>query len=220
MPLLLLILLLLLLLETWISDRWPFAEPVPQGPDPVQFAQDEYWRLKEELARLHLAVADARLDRCIAAVDHGDRLVLPEAGTGNIAFLEGCWRSTTTLRDKDSGRPLVTRYCFDSGGQGTATVIAEDGSQCSGSATASFNDSGQLLIIEPEDLPCPDRRRYYRSSVTCGADDFGRVSCGGEQSNGNRFGVRLDRAAAEPAAPAQSADGEPADNASPDGQGN
>ena len=77
----------------------------------------------------------------------GDPLSIPPdaAKTGDLSFLEGCWRGTRP--EYNSKRIINERFCFDKNGSGKRTI--EDpryAGTCTGATKGSFDAQGKLIV--------------------------------------------------------------------------
>ncbi|MDO5537213.1 MAG: SrfA family protein [Desulfovibrionaceae bacterium] len=97
----------------------------------------------------------------------GSTMQIPKdaAKNNDLSFLEGCWRSVTELHESLKGTPIVAEYCFEANGRGRRLVYEQDGSVCSGPATARF--SGANLDISSARSRCPKGGYYVREKVQC-----------------------------------------------------
>lgn len=118
----------------------------------------------------------------------------------DVSLLEGCWSlvSDYRIRDEDTGvlHPVDNwRMCFDDSGAGTQTLVFEDGSVCeSNRVRAEFNQNGDLVIGDNEDLVCSDRYIIYERDMTCVLIQDGSASCVSRQERtGGGSNVRLQR---------------------------
>jgi hypothetical protein len=107
-------------------------------------------------------------------------LKLPAEG-GDLAFLDGCWKSDAGLKVVPEGLPGHYVYCF-SGGTGEASVRAEvlrrDGSllrTCVTTGTARLE--GGVLFIEDQGPVCPGVPDFVPTTVTCMPGMGGAADC-------------------------------------------
>ena len=74
----------------------------------------------------------------------------PEAvKTGDLSFLEGCWRGTRP--EYHSKRIITERFCFDKNGIGRRTI--EDpgvAGTCTGASKGSFDAQGRLIVTSEQ----------------------------------------------------------------------
>jgi hypothetical protein len=81
----------------------------------------------------------------------GDPLRIPPdaAKTGDLSFLEGCWRGTRP--EYNSKRIINERFCFDKNGSGKRTI--EDpryAGTCTGATKGSFDAQGKLIVTSEQ----------------------------------------------------------------------
>ena len=88
----------------------------------------------------------------------GEPLRIPPdaAKTGDLSFLEGCWRGTSHTLDDKSRRPTVTRFCFEKDGTGKQYRETPRG-ECTGPIQGNFGEQGRLDIAIKK-TPCPQRK--------------------------------------------------------------
>lgn len=118
-----------------------------------------------------------------------EALKIPDTAADNkdMAFLNGCWRSETELKN-DSGEKIVGEYCFNKKGRGTRSIYEKNGRKCTGPATAKF--SGKKLQIESDYAECGNGGRYVPQQIQCtGSGDT--THCSGQEitpkGRGNRW---------------------------------
>ncbi|MEZ5669418.1 MAG: SrfA family protein [Alphaproteobacteria bacterium] len=126
-------------------------------------------------------------------------LVIPDSAVANaeLAFLEGCWQSTTDLVNQDDV-PLGMRYCFAADGSGDVTVTegegdAEDGTLCKGPVRATISPNRGLIIATDEDIECEDGSSYSSWRIECTQGDGGAAACAGAHGDGGTFEVSIQR---------------------------
>lgn len=122
-------------------------------------------------------------------VDLGRRVV-PQ----DIASLEGCWDLASDYRTQSVQVRSVFYYysewvmCFDEGGVGTSTMIGQRGDSsgpdlnaphrdCVGTSKASFDATGNLVIIEDDDMTCNEGGGPFRRELLCQLDNTGGAVC-------------------------------------------
>jgi len=93
----------------------------------------------------------------------GDVMQLP-SDQADLSFLDGCWESSSELRNTRTGRPIQVKYCF-SGGGGRGQVQISGGHSCAGSL--SSRRDGDSLLITQGSVPCQDNSRFLPASITC-----------------------------------------------------
>ncbi|WP_445682644.1 hypothetical protein [Radicibacter daui] len=123
----------------------------------------------------------------------GEAMQIPPdaAAEGNVAFLEGLWRSQRGLIDNSTGEALTQYYRFGADGQGETIIRRADGSECKAPAVGSFRN-GQLVLEEQGNLTCPDGRTYDQSHIQCGRTASGLTSCDGINPDGSHYRVGLE----------------------------
>ena len=112
-----------------------------------------------------------------------DRLRLPSP-TGNMSFLEGCWRTDPFRHERNQPQAGVSTYCFDASGNGQLEW-RRGRTACRTRAQARFE--GAVLRLRDADTTCNDGSRWYADQLVCqrGADDV--AQCSGS-SRGGTFG--------------------------------
>jgi len=113
------------------------------------------------------------------------------AGQG-LAFLQGQWRSKTSLYDRATGKPLTQTYSFDAGGNGTVTIYRSDSSQCKGKARAQMTGKG-VRIEDSGPITCPDGTTYAPSVTQCERTPTGAANCTGVNKAGSTYHVEIAR---------------------------
>lgn len=201
-----LLLLVLVLLLRWLDPLpvWLGAtearERQQEAAVRLDSARDREMALRDEAARLRLALAQRRLEGCTAPRGDTGDLTIPDdsARRRDVGFMAGCWSAFTDLTDRSTGKPITARYCFAADGEGMTRIEGADGLLCEGKANAGFLADGRLEVVEPGDIACPDGSSFYRSRIVCRAGADGLADCSGRQSNGNRFAVRFRNAGPVP----------------------
>jgi len=96
----------------------------------------------------------------------GDPLRIPPdaAKTGDLAFLEGCWRGNPP--EYHSKRIVAVRLCFDKNGIGRMTIEDPKDGQCIGAAKGQLSAQG-LLHFTTEKAPCTRGSAYAPTSIKC-----------------------------------------------------
>ena len=120
-------------------------------------------------------------------------LRLPEAPAGNLAFLNGCWRSDVF----QYGHQGVTTYCFDDKGGGRFLYrrLDQPAYFCRGSTQARY--AGRVLRLRNSGTTCSDGDNRYPPELECapGGDEPAQCSGRGETPAGpEAWTVRLHRA--------------------------
>ena len=176
----------------------------------VRYVNAPSGRMDEALTRrTTLERRIAGLERALASMECGS----PRPGTASgpdireedwnnrdVSLLEGCWSldSDYQLRDVDTGvlsTVSTWRMCFDDMGFGSQTLVFEGGSVCESSRVrAGFNQNGDLVIGDSEDLACSDGYIIFERDTTCVLIQDGSASCVTRQEEtGGRSNVRLRR---------------------------
>ncbi len=103
-----------------------------------------------------------------------DRLRLPSP-TGNMSFLEGCWRTDPFRHERNQPQAGVSTYCFDASGNGQLEW-RRGRTACRTRAQARFE--GAVLRLRDADTNCNDGSRWYADQLVCqrGADDVAQCS--------------------------------------------
>jgi hypothetical protein len=97
----------------------------------------------------------------------GDPLSIPPdaAKTGDLSFLEGCWRAT--YPEGRTKRTLHERLCFDKNGNGKRTL--EDpkyGATCTSASKGKIDAQGRLTVTN-ERGPCSNGGRTGATYMVC-----------------------------------------------------
>ena len=114
----------------------------------------------------------------------------------DLAMLEGCWRSTTTMNTQEeaTGRVMsVTRWrlCFDRAGHGQQTITWPDRT-CQGDMRAVFGNDGKLTLSDTE--RCHAGHNFLRRGSSCASGsattkpDCVRTNVEGPASGGQQHG--------------------------------
>ena len=103
-----------------------------------------------------------------------DRLRLPSP-TGNMSFLEGCWRTDPFRHERNQPQAGVSTYCFDASGNGQLEW-RRGRTACRTRAQARFE--GTVVRLRDADTNCNDGSRWYADQLVCqrGADDVAQCS--------------------------------------------
>jgi len=191
----------------------PFPQKTPDSPADVvtkpsaEAENAELEKLRAEIQNFEKKLLD-RAEQCppqapspdiVEAPKEQERkaLIIPEKPS-DMDFLRGRWLCDRGLINKADGQPIIVLYDFDSNGKGTATVQQKGREDCVGSATASMNAQG-ILIIEAETQICPNRRGYAAETIECSGDAANRALCRGKSGTGADWGesvpfYKIDRA--------------------------
>ena len=95
--------------------------------------------------------------------ESGDSLRIPPdaAQTGDLSFLEGCWRGTRP--EYKTKRIITERFCFGKNGNGKRFIDDPATTQkCTGSAKGSFDAQGRLIVTS-ERASCTDAKGRSRA---------------------------------------------------------
>ena len=91
-----------------------------------------------------------------AKPEAGDSLRIPPdaAKTGDLSFLEGCWRGTRP--EYKTKRIITERFCFDKNGNGKRFIDDPTTTQkCTGLSQGRFDAQGRLIVTS-ERASCTD----------------------------------------------------------------
>lgn len=118
-------------------------------------------------------------------------LTLPDKAMkdGSTAFLDGRWRSRTSLMDSQTGRPLEVEYDFKNG-KGTATILRSDGTKCPAPVEAAVQ-GGKLTLNQTADAKCADGQVFDQSRVECRPGKDGKAECRGVHADGGGYSVEI-----------------------------
>jgi hypothetical protein len=118
-------------------------------------------------------------------------LTIPDSAvtTGSVDFLNGHWRSRTSLMDSQTGRPLEIEYEFRKG-KGTSTIRRSDGAACQAPMGARMT-GGRLELDQTAPAACPDGTSFGLSRVECDPGPEGLAKCRGIHENGGGFLVDI-----------------------------
>ena len=97
----------------------------------------------------------------------GDPLRIPPdaAKTGDLSFLEGCWRGTRP--EYTSKRIITERFCFDKNGNGKRTIDdPQYAGKCTGAAKGSFDAQGRLIVTSEQGY-CTGGARWGKAHMVC-----------------------------------------------------
>jgi hypothetical protein len=126
-------------------------------------------------------------------------LALPEAPTGDLSFLDGCWRSNL-FKYAPAHQPGVTTYCFE-GASGAGRILYRRLNQpeyfCSGPVQASY--VGDRLRLHNTGTDCSGGDKSYPADLDCGRTGDGVAQCSGTSARPSEadgtWTVRLHRIA-------------------------
>ncbi len=109
----------------------------------------------------------------------------------DVAFLQGNWKSSSTLTTQRGQEEIRINYEFDNNGKGRSLIAQGDGVTCEAPATARFDPNGKLLIEEQANPRCSDGSSYVRSTVTCEMGSQGVADCAGRNDGGKTYSVQI-----------------------------
>jgi hypothetical protein len=110
---------------------------------------------------------------------------------GDVGFLKGDWRSSSTLTTQRGEEEVRINYQFDDKGKGKAMIVQNDGVTCEAPATARFDKDGKLLIEEQANAKCSDGSSYVKSTVTCEVGKETGADCTGRNDGGKTYSVQI-----------------------------
>ena len=124
-----------------------------------------------------------------------EALKIPPPGSNSqgVGFLQGVWKSKTSLYDRATGKPLTQTYSFDKQGKGTVTIYRADSSQCKGEARAQMTANGGVRIQDTGPVVCPDGTTYAPSVTQCERGKNGEANCTGVNKAGSTYHVEIAR---------------------------
>ncbi len=104
----------------------------------------------------------------------------------DVTFLEGCWSLISGIEITDVASDELYgvedwQICFDEAGNGSQTIVFEDGTACDGELTAQFLDTGSLRLQDQADIGCTGGFRIFRMINDCERLDDGTARCLGRQ---------------------------------------
>jgi len=120
------------------------------------------------------------------------RIPAEAMATGSTRFLNGGWRTATSLQDPSTSLPVEMSYRLENGA-GQVQLRRYDGSLCTAGAQAAMR-SGKLVIDSAEDIRCPDGANFGRPRMECVPGKDGKADCAGHYATGESFSVDLNRA--------------------------
>ncbi|HUN40521.1 MAG TPA: hypothetical protein VMU81_09540 [Acetobacteraceae bacterium] len=102
----------------------------------------------------------------------------------DLGMLEGCWHRYTNMMTFDINTRTTLRVkswkiCFNGTGDGTQTLLWNDGVQCSGPVAAHFNPDGTLTISDVRGCASdPEEHRFlYPGRLVCTRTSDTEASC-------------------------------------------
>jgi hypothetical protein len=128
----------------------------------------------------------------------GEQLVIP-AGSTDMGFLKGCWKSDAGLMDGRYHQPILMYLCFpDGGGRVTQSthMLGPSGrtprATCSSGGKATL--SGGRLVIRVAKAPCKgERGAFSPGTITCVSRSSSAASCTFLSDNGVPAKARITR---------------------------
>jgi hypothetical protein len=111
---------------------------------------------------------------------------------GSTQFLNGGWRTSSSLQDPRTALPVDMEYRLEDG-SGRLDLRRSDGSVCSGQVQAVLQD-GKLVIQNARDIVCPDGTNFGRPRLECVPGKDGRADCSGRYETGEDFSVDIKKA--------------------------
>lgn len=120
--------------------------------------------------------------QCIRApIDPNAPLTTEGWNNRDLKMLLGCWNLDTTYRTRDVDSGEIRTYsewqmCFDTQGNGTQVMRANDGTVCEGTVRAEFAGGG-LSLVEPGNLACEGGGYIHQRQISCAAAAGGTASC-------------------------------------------
>jgi hypothetical protein len=120
------------------------------------------------------------------------RIPAEAMASGSTRFLNGGWRTATSLQDPSTSLPVEMSYRLENGA-GQVQLKRYDGSLCTAGAQAAMR-SGKLVIDSANDIRCPDGANFGRPRMECAPGKDGKADCAGHYATGESFSVDLNRA--------------------------
>ncbi len=110
----------------------------------------------------------------------------------DVSFLQGCWRLASDYRitRRDTGEVFATRnwqMCFDGQGNGTQTLVFDNGLRCEGPVQAAFTPGGSLAITDTGDVPCSNGSTIDRRITECRRLPDGTADCTTQHTRPPRY---------------------------------
>jgi len=110
-------------------------------------------------------------------------------GAGSIQFLNGGWRTSTSLQDPRTALPVDMEYQLKDGA-GSLSLRRSDGSVCKGQVRAVI-ENGKLVVRNARDIRCPDGTNFGRPRLECVPGKDSRAECSGRYETGESFSVDI-----------------------------
>ena len=123
----------------------------------------------------------------------GESLTMPTTPTGSRStrFLNGGWRTATSLQDPKTGLPINLEYQLKDGA-GKVRLKRHDGSACEGDVKAGL-DGGKLVIDSTGNIVCADGTNFGRPKLECKPGADGKADCQGRYPSGETFSVDINK---------------------------
>lgn len=141
----------------------PENKPEPPKPEPVKPEPQKSAQVKPESKNPEPAKPEPRPQK----VASGQGLKIPPdaAKTGDVSFLEGCWKG---YRPEYNTKRMVTeRFCFDNSGVGKRTISDPAyAGNCYGATRALLSKDG-VLHMSSEEAVCTSGMEWGASDMTC-----------------------------------------------------
>ena len=121
----------------------------------------------------------------------GEPLEIPETAPeqGDMAFLEGNWRSINDLISTTTGTPVVVEYELDGTAGGLSWVIEPD-QQCE-APVETFFEGETLVIQQSAPARCPNGSRYTQTKMICRMVPDAPAQCVAEQEGVEAIDVQM-----------------------------
>jgi hypothetical protein len=98
----------------------------------------------------------------------GENLQIP-VDPKDRSFLEGCWKSISSLIEIHSQKPITATYCFDKNGKGTIQITG--GFDCKGNVQATRSDTGGLKVTGSDQPACVGGTHFSIEEIECEKSD-------------------------------------------------
>jgi len=167
----------------------PDATQPPQPPEPI--ATDEAAQQGATLPPDAPANGSKGDGPASEPGNGAESLKLPPGAVsrGSTQFLNGGWRTSTSLQDPRTALPVDMEYQLKDGA-GRLSLKRSDGSVCSGQVKAVIED-GKLVVQNARDIRCPDGTNFGRPRLECVPGKDGRADCSGRYETGEVFSVDI-----------------------------
>ncbi|MFH1057412.1 MAG: hypothetical protein V1797_01875, partial [Pseudomonadota bacterium] len=111
----------------------------------------------------------------------------------DVGFLKGQWESVTNLVEEGTDKPVTMELEIDEHGNGTATIVRDNGERCPAPMRSYFDDQGNLVFEDSQPHFCPSGGKFHPSQVICTVGPDGRATCRGRHPNGHAYDVVIKR---------------------------